>query len=73
MSSGERRHAMKKDGFFAEALCAIVAQHKKNVREKDPNLFLNQKKQLWYAMMYAVDKEEDEKRAQQEQNGSAQR
>ena len=50
---------MKKDGFFAEALCAIVAQHKKNVREKDPNLFLNQKKQLWYAMMYAVDKEED--------------
>ena len=73
MSSGERRHAMKKDGFFAEALRAIVAQHKKNVREKDPNLFLNQKKQLWYAMMYAVDKEEDEKRAQQEQNGSAQR
>ena len=64
---------MKKDGFFAEALRAIVAQHKKNARTKDPNLFLNQKKQLWYAMMYAVDKEEDEKRAQQEQNGSAQR
>ena len=61
MSSGERRHAMKKDGFFAEALRAIVAQHKKNVREKDPNPFLNQKKQLWYAMMYAVDKEEDER------------
>ena len=52
---------MKKDGFFAEALRAIVAQHKKNVRTKDPNLFLNQKKQLWYAMMYAVDKEEDER------------
>lgn len=52
---------MKKDGFFAEALRAIVAQHKKNARTKDPNLFLNQKKQLWYAMMYAVDKEEDER------------
>ena len=68
MSSGERRHAMKKDGFFAEALCAIVAQHKKNVREKDPNPFLNQKKQLWYAMMYAVDKEED---AREQEEGSA--
>ena len=52
---------MKKDGFFAEALRAVVAQHKKNAHEKDPNLFLNQKKQLWYAMMYAVDKEEDER------------
>ena len=59
---------MKKDGFFAEALCAIVAQHKKNVREKDPNLFPNQKKQLWYAMMYAVDKEED---AREQEEGSA--
>lgn len=68
MSSGERRHAMKKDGFFAEALRAIVAQHKKNTREKDPNLFLNQKKQLWYAMMYAVDKEED---AREQEEGSA--
>ena len=64
---------MKKDGFFAEALSAIVAHHKKRAREDSPNLFLDQKKQLWYAMMYAVDKEEDEKRAQQEQNGSAQR
>ena len=72
MSSGERRHAMKKDGFFAEALRAIVAQHKKNVREKDPNLFLNQKKQLWYAMMYAVDKEEDERQAQEGKDGAAQ-
>ena len=64
---------MKKDGFFAEALSAIVAHHKKRAREGSPNYFLDQKKQLWYAMMYAVDKEEDEKRAQQEQNGSAQR
>ena len=63
---------MKKDGFFAEALRAIVAQHKKNVRTKDPNLFLNQKKQLWYAMMYAVDKEEDERQAREGEGGSAQ-
>ena len=64
---------MKKDGFLAEALRAVVEHHKKKAREGNPNYFLDQKKQLWYAMMYALDKEEDEKRAQQEQNGSAQR
>ena len=63
---------MKKDGFFAEALRAIVAQHKKRAREGSPNYFLDQKKQLWYAMMYAVDKEEDAKRAQEKESGSAQ-
>ena len=63
---------MKKDGFLAEALCAVVEHRKKKAKEGSPNYFLDQKKQLWYAMMYAVDKEEDEKRAQQEQNGSAQ-
>ena len=63
---------MKKDGFLAEALCAIVEHHKKKAREGNPNYFLDQKKQLWYAMMYAVDKEADEKRAQQEKESSAQ-
>lgn len=61
---------MKKDGFFAEALRAVVAQHKKRAREGSPNLFLDQKKQLWYAMMYAVDKEEDAQQAQEGKDGS---
>ncbi len=61
---------MKKDGFFAEALRAVVAQHKKKAREGSPNLFLDQKKQLWYAMMYAVDKEEDAQQAQEGKDGS---
>ena len=63
---------MKKDGFFAEALRAVVAQHKKRAREDSPNLFLDQKKQLWYAMMYAVDKEEDAQQAQEGKDSSAQ-
>ena len=63
---------MKKDGFFAEALQAIVAQHKKKAKEGSPNLFVNQKKQLWYAMMYAVDKEEDERQAREGKDSSAQ-
>ena len=63
---------MKKDGFLAEALCAVVEHHKKKARKGNPNYFLDQKKQLWYAMMYAVDKEADEKRAQQEKESSAQ-
>ena len=46
---------MKKDGFFAEVLCAVVAHHKKRVKTDPPDYFLNQKKQLWYAMMNAVD------------------
>ena len=48
---------MKKDGFFAEALSAIVNQHKKRARQNSPNLFLDQKKQLWYLLMSAVDDE----------------
>lgn len=62
---------MKKDGFLAEALSAVVAHHKKKAREGSPNYFLNQKKQLWYAMMYAVDKEEDERQAQAGEDGAA--
>ena len=61
---------MKKDGFLAGALCAIVEHHKKKAREGNPNYFLDQKKQLWYAMMYAVDKEEDEQRVREAKDGS---
>ena len=33
----EWRRAMKKDGFLAEALCAIVEHHKKKAQERNPN------------------------------------
>ena len=62
---------MKKDGFFAEAMRAVVEHRKKKAREGNPNYFLDQKKQLWYAMMYAVDKEEDERQAREAKDGSA--
>ena len=62
---------MKKDGFFAEAMRAVVEHRKKKAREGNPNYFLDQKKQLWYAMMYAVDKEEDER--QEGRDGPAER
>ena len=46
---------MRKDGFFAEVLRAVVAQQKKRARENSPDYCLNQKKQLWYFLMNAVD------------------
>ena len=55
---------MRKDGFFAEALRAVVAQQKKKVRTNPPDYFLNQKKQLWYGMMSIVDSDEDAQEAQ---------
>ena len=55
---------MRKDSFFAEALRAVVAHHKKKVREDPPDYFLNQKKQLWYGMMSIVDSDEDAQEAQ---------
>lgn len=46
---------MREDSFFAQVLRAVVAQQKKKVRENPPDYFLNQKKQLWYGLMNAVD------------------
>ena len=57
---------MKKDGFFAELLRAVVKQNKKRVRNNPPDYFLDQKKQLWYAMMNAVDAEEDAQQAEKD-------
>ena len=55
---------MRKDGFFAEALRAVVAQQKKKVRTNPPDYFLNQKKQLWYGLMNAVDAPETPQKEQ---------
>ena len=50
---------MKKDGFLASVLRAVVEEEKKKVTEKRPDIAFNQKKQLWYMLMNQVDKETD--------------
>ena len=50
---------MKKDGFLASVLRAVVEEEKKKVTEKRPDSAFNQKKQLWYMLMNQVDKETD--------------
>lgn len=47
--------AMKKDGLLAEILNAVVNHERRKVRTQKPDYYLNQKKQLWYAMMNRVD------------------
>ena len=46
---------MKKDGLFAEIVRALVAEERKKVTEKAPDIVFNQKKQLWYLMMNQID------------------
>ena len=50
---------MKKDGFLASVLRAVVEEEKKKEIEKRPDIAFNQKKQLWYMLMNQVDKETD--------------
>ena len=53
---------MKKDGLLAEILNAVVNHERKKVKEQKPDYYLNQKKQLWYAMMNRVDGEAEEEK-----------
>ena len=46
---------MKKDGLFAQVMQALVAEERKRVVEKLPDIVFNQKKQLWYLMMNQID------------------
>ena len=48
---------MKKDGFLASILRAVVEEEKKKVTIKRPDIVFNQKKQLWYMLMNEVDRE----------------
>ena len=50
---------MKKDGFLANVLRAVVEEEKKKVTEKRPDIAFNQKKQLWYMLMNQIDGNED--------------
>lgn len=49
---------MKKDGLLAEILNAVVSHERKKVKTEKQNIYLNQKKQLWYGMMNRVDESE---------------
>lgn len=51
---------MKKEGLLAEILNAVVAHERHKVRTSKPDLYLNQKKQLWYGMMNRIDDEPGE-------------
>ena len=46
---------MKKDGLFADIIRLTVEKQKKKYAEKPPELFTNQKKQMWYFMMNQID------------------
>ena len=48
---------MKKDGFLASILRAVVEEEIKKVTKKRPDIVFNQKKQLWYMLMNEVDRE----------------
>lgn len=50
---------MKKDGLLAEILNAVVSHERKKVKTEKQNIYLNQKKQLWYGLMNQVDEETD--------------
>lgn len=45
----------KWSGFIHEAANAIVEHNKKKIREGRIDYYLNQKKQLWYTLMTAID------------------
>ena len=51
---------MKKDGLLAEILNAVVKHEREKTRAGKPDLYLNQKKQLWYGLMNQVDEETDD-------------
>lgn len=46
---------MKKDGLFSQLLKATVEEEKKKYANKPPDIFTNQKKQMWYFLMNQVD------------------
>ena len=57
---------MKKDGFFASLLTAVVENQKKKYANSKPDIVYNQKKQLWYMMMNEIDKEPEENHSEKE-------
>lgn len=56
---------MKKDGLLAEILNAVVHHERNKVKNRKPDYYLNQKKQLWYAMMNRVDGDPEEEQKEE--------
>lgn len=54
-------------GFIGEAARAIVEHNKKKIRDGKTSFFLEQKKQLWYTMMYAMDGLEEDRPKNEDQ------
>lgn len=52
---------MKKDGIFSQLLKATVEEEKKRYANSPPDIFTNQKKQMWYFLMNQIDGTEAEK------------
>ena len=46
---------MKKDGLLGQLLKATVEEEKKRYAGKEPDIFTNQKKQMWYFLMNQID------------------
>lgn len=46
---------MKIRQMLAEVLNAVVSHERDKVKAQKPDLYLNQKKQLWYGLMNRVD------------------
>ncbi len=49
---------MKIKSLFTEILSTVVHHEKQKVKTSKPDLYLNQKKQLWYGLMNQIDPEE---------------
>ena len=50
---------MKKNGFFSQLIKATVEEEKKKYAGTQPDIFTNQKKQMWYFLMNQIDGAEE--------------
>ena len=50
---------MKKDGLLGQLIKATVEEEKKRYAGKEPDIFTNQKKQMWYFRMNQIDGAQD--------------
>lgn len=51
---------MKKDGLFSQLIKATVEEEKKKYANVEPDIFTNQKKQMWYFLMNQIDAPQEE-------------
>ena len=56
---------MKKQNLFQSIVNAVIQEEKKKYTTKPRNLFIDQKKQRWYAIMNFLDELEDQEKENQ--------